>query len=320
MSDPYLDAPDDHLAVWASETATSRSERDWERWADQAERYAEATCEKRTGRSDALDNGGLGDPDGDGCSLDGAYDLWEAGRTPQAAVDLMRADRVQFDQLSQVVAANLGHPLAPQHFQTLGASGLTLTKPMIAGYGDMFMFVARVTPPSGRPVDLAFAGAVSANLGADSKCHYWVTHDFTPTGVPRNWVCTAGSPSAERATFLTEHWRRTEGYDAAFSHGIHDWARNGAPASNLPARLSSYQTTVLDKLADLHAHMADTPQSLLQPVYGPVYGASTGTRGASGDVPAAIAAQATPNAGVTTTHPPAPPAPPAVQAVAVKHL
>jgi len=38
------------------------------------------------------------------------------------------------------------------------------------------------------------------------------------------------------------------------------------------------------------------------------------------DTASMIAAQATPNPGVTTTHQPAPPAPPAVQAVPVKHL
>ena len=70
----------DHMAIWRAENYQSPTERAWLDWIDAVERL-------------------LGhDPDGDdsdearaagtsdGYSLDGFYDMWKAGRTPQQAV------------------------------------------------------------------------------------------------------------------------------------------------------------------------------------------------------------------------------------------
>lgn len=75
MSGGYVDG-DTQMALWQSEVA-ALEESAWEAWAKEAERVF--------GRS--LD----GDQHEDGYSLDGFYDLWKEGHTPERAVAITNA-------------------------------------------------------------------------------------------------------------------------------------------------------------------------------------------------------------------------------------
>ena len=288
---------DTHMAIWEAENRVTPSEAAWEHWAEQARAFAAQTCQHHREGIDPLDNGGPGDPDGDGCSLDGAYDYWQAGYSPRWAVLTMRDIRFRFDELSSRVGATLrtfSRPdrwhigsYEPRSFSLYSVTGNTLVGPFVApstDNADMFMYVARATWPSGQAADLAFAGIVSPDLRRDSQCLYFVSHDFTPNGVPRAWTCSAGSPRGSREPFLTYPWRNDEGYNAAFAHGIDGWKRHGATPSTLPSALTPYR---------------------LQP-HTPV-------------IAATIAAQATPNPASAPAQP-APLAVPAATAVPARHL
>lgn len=67
---------DTHMALWQAESA-ALAETPWEAWAKEAESLF--------GRS--LD----GEQSEDGYSLDGFYDLWKAGKTPERAVAIANA-------------------------------------------------------------------------------------------------------------------------------------------------------------------------------------------------------------------------------------
>ena len=296
--------PDD---TWEAETRVTPSEQAWEAWAARATAYAAETCQHTLPGLDPLDNGGLGDPDGDGCSLDSARDYWQAGYPPLAAVNAMRDIRHRLDQLSIQVGATLStlsRPLRypgrtdPTLFVVWGATGETLAGPFVdprAWQADLFMYVARAEVFTGATADLAFAGIISPDLGPDSRCDYWVTHDFTPDGTPRNWHFSGSSPKGPRHDFLTSAWRLAGGYPDAFDFGTAVWHRDGAPPSNLPASLTP----------DLPPNVPDTAWPT-----------------PAADTPAFIAAQATiaPTASPAQPPQPAPLAVPAAPAIPARHL
>ena len=67
---------DSHLATWQAETAVPASERAWLAW---------------IGRVEALlGHSADGDQRTDGYSMDGFYELWQRGRSPELALVLIR--------------------------------------------------------------------------------------------------------------------------------------------------------------------------------------------------------------------------------------
>jgi len=265
MSD---DPSDTDITIWKTRNHITwdnhdviEIERAWYTWADQARTYATQTCDHPRDGQDPLDNGGLGDPDGDGCDLNQAYDLWSSGYSPSDAVFAMRDTRTRFDDISNLVGDAIhaySRPfrqwvrsqVPPMSFRLLGITGDAIVRPIFSpAHEDMFMFVARVTYPSGRTDDLAFAGINTPAFGGTRECVYWVTNDFTPDAVPRAWQISGSAPETQ-----------LHDYNLAFGHGVTYWQRTGAPPSTLPATLVPPQTQA-DTAASIAAQATPNPAS-----------------------------------------------------------
>ena len=74
-----LDLMDGHLAVWESEKSVNATEAQWAGWIDQV--GALLGCNPD------------GDQQTDGYSMDWLYDMWKAGHTPRAAVNMVGGHR-----------------------------------------------------------------------------------------------------------------------------------------------------------------------------------------------------------------------------------